>query len=254
MNTRDQNEATEANLNQDDVENNIKPESEKSSMHTETRYYAPIEYNNINTHIDVTVSDKNQANLNPNNSNQNNNINIENNVIITTTTTTTTSTVEQDVKLAPSLTLTPEQASKNVKKILSIYGLEEDFDNIPDEVAQCAICWRELHGTGDIVEVLPCHSSHSFHRRCLQSWFEKRATCPMCSKQFPEYAAYVSSLNNSQQQQQAVDQPARQENESDLSGFFIGFCCCPFILVSLPFIAVFYATRLTIRCCRRRNQ
>jgi len=253
MNTHNQNEATEANLNENDIENNINPESEKSSIHTETTYFAPIEYNHINTHIDVIVSDGNQTNLNNNYNNQNNN-NIENNNVIITSTSTTTTTVEQDTQLAPSLTLTPEQASKNVKKILSIYGLEEDFDNIPDEVAQCAICWRELHGTGDIVEVLPCHPTHSFHRRCLQSWFEKRATCPMCSKQFPEYAAYVSSLNNSQQPQQQADQPARPENESDLSGFFIGFCCCPFILVSLPFIAVFYATRLTIRCCRRRNQ
>jgi len=244
MNDQYQNEAIEANLDENDIENNIKTESEKSSTNPEKTHFATIEFDSINTHPGVIVSSENQDHDDTKNENNNNN-NI----------TTTTTTVEADTKLVPSLTLTPEQASKNVKKILSIYGLsEDDFDNIPDEVAQCAICWRELHGTGDIVEILPCHTTHSFHRRCLQSWFEKRATCPMCSKQYPEYVTYVANMNNQQQQQQAPEQQVRPESESDLTGFFIGFCCCPFVLVSLPFIAVFYATKLTVRCCRRRNQ
>ena len=42
----------------------------------------------------------------------------------------------------------------------------------PDE---CAICMESLPNLQ-----LPCHSSHIFHKTCIDHWMEKNASCPLC--------------------------------------------------------------------------
>ncbi|KNZ56228.1 hypothetical protein VP01_2462g1, partial [Puccinia sorghi] len=47
----------------------------------------------------------------------------------------------------------------------------------------CTICF-EFYLASDIVVVLPCHTTHYFHRACIQTWFaslnNQVPTCPTC--------------------------------------------------------------------------
>ena len=46
---------------------------------------------------------------------------------------------------------------------------------LPYPVKQCAICYE----TDNIVRTtLPCN--HSFHIHCINEWFKKSPTCPLC--------------------------------------------------------------------------
>lgn len=47
----------------------------------------------------------------------------------------------------------------------------------------CAICLSDLI-EGDLVSTLPCNMKHSFHTFCLENWFEKNSSCPICRSNF----------------------------------------------------------------------
>ena len=42
---------------------------------------------------------------------------------------------------------------------------------------ECSICLDEFHD-GEMLNVLLC--SHEFHENCLEVWFSKSRSCPMC--------------------------------------------------------------------------
>lgn len=44
-----------------------------------------------------------------------------------------------------------------------------------DEFPECSICLKAIRRTKD---TLDC--SHSFHRRCIDKWFERSNACPIC--------------------------------------------------------------------------
>ena len=49
-----------------------------------------------------------------------------------------------------------------------------------DPDADCAICLATLKNS-DKVKLLPCHSGHVYHSRCLRKWFETgNSICPTC--------------------------------------------------------------------------
>ena len=43
---------------------------------------------------------------------------------------------------------------------------------------KCVICLEEFV-VGDIIIFFPC--LHSFHKKCIYNWFEKKETCPLCN-------------------------------------------------------------------------
>ena len=47
-----------------------------------------------------------------------------------------------------------------------------------EEVEECPVC--QMEGTD---EITAC--GHRFHRRCLDQWFERRPTCPICRRMYP---------------------------------------------------------------------
>jgi hypothetical protein len=63
---------------------------------------------------------------------------------------------------------------------------------------QCSICLNNIT-TGQDVTSLPC--DHMFHSQCIQRWFRRNATCPVCRAEQPrtnteQTAARRFRLNN----------------------------------------------------------
>ena len=48
----------------------------------------------------------------------------------------------------------------------------------------CPICIKQFN-MGEVVNVLPC--KHLFHKACLDPWWEKQYTCPLCRLDIPKY-------------------------------------------------------------------
>jgi E3 ubiquitin-protein ligase DOA10 len=46
---------------------------------------------------------------------------------------------------------------------------------------QCAICLGEYTEESEVTP-LPCDYRHYFHTQCIESWFERNNTCPLCKK------------------------------------------------------------------------
>ena len=66
-------------------------------------------------------------------------------------------------------------------KILDKYNLIErkfgdrEFD---ENNKKCVICLED-YCVGDIIIFFPC--LHSFHKKCICNWFQKKETCPLCN-------------------------------------------------------------------------
>ena len=66
-------------------------------------------------------------------------------------------------------------------KILDKYNLIErkfgdsEFD---ENNKKCVICLED-YCDGDIIIFFPC--LHSFHKKCIYNWFQKKETCPLCN-------------------------------------------------------------------------
>ena len=43
----------------------------------------------------------------------------------------------------------------------------------------CAICTDDFV-PNDLVRVLPCNSTHIFHKDCIDPWLRKSGKCPLC--------------------------------------------------------------------------
>lgn len=46
----------------------------------------------------------------------------------------------------------------------------------------CAVCLVEFEAKEN-VQHLSCHASHMFHANCIQSWWQRSRTCPLCKMQ-----------------------------------------------------------------------
>ncbi|KAA1092525.1 hypothetical protein PGT21_006127 [Puccinia graminis f. sp. tritici] len=52
-------------------------------------------------------------------------------------------------------------------------------DNPDNDACKCSICLA-YYVPGDLNVILPCHSSHQFHRNCIENWFLDHLSCPFC--------------------------------------------------------------------------
>lgn len=52
-------------------------------------------------------------------------------------------------------------------------------------VGDCSICFEEMKFGDDIISLNCCETTtHTFHEKCIFTWFEKgNTTCPICRKQ-----------------------------------------------------------------------
>ena len=63
---------------------------------------------------------------------------------------------------------------------------EEQINNIPKvewtsemDTTLCSICIHNYEVDEELY-ILPCNKNHLFHKHCLNCWFERHDTCPMC--------------------------------------------------------------------------
>lgn len=56
---------------------------------------------------------------------------------------------------------------------------EDHFDENAEVSTTCAICMCDLDPT-DYIYNLKCH--HVFHLDCLERWYSRRNTCPVCKQ------------------------------------------------------------------------
>ena len=53
-------------------------------------------------------------------------------------------------------------------------------------IRECPICISEFT-EGDMLIMLPCHSKHCFHEKCIVNWISKsKAECPLCKRVISE--------------------------------------------------------------------
>lgn len=84
-------------------------------------------------------------------------------------------------RLAQSEQLSDRPVPSSVVSRLPVRGLTAlDISRMPDECRSCAICIDEFR-PGDEQMTLPCF--HSFHRQCVEEWFHRQDTCPVCKHQ-----------------------------------------------------------------------
>ncbi|POV99888.1 hypothetical protein PSHT_13343, partial [Puccinia striiformis] len=75
----------------------------------------------------------------------------------------------------------PEEKSQAMDVLLQLLvnvdGSELGSDN--SAIDACSICQDEYLPADNII-VLPCHTSHHFHRRCIRTWLLLNLHCPIC--------------------------------------------------------------------------
>ena len=47
----------------------------------------------------------------------------------------------------------------------------------------CIICFEMLDKKPELNFQLGCHSKHTFHLRCINQWFQKSSSCPLCREE-----------------------------------------------------------------------
>ena len=67
-------------------------------------------------------------------------------------------------------------AKKQLHELVACYVLHSAAE-LPSESKECAICLADFVD-GSKMARLPC--LHLFHEACCGSWFETKASCPMC--------------------------------------------------------------------------
>lgn len=50
-----------------------------------------------------------------------------------------------------------------------------------DEHAECSICLCEFK-TGEACRTMPAPCNHTFHKSCIDEWFQQSSRCPMCKR------------------------------------------------------------------------
>ena len=61
----------------------------------------------------------------------------------------------------------------------------ESLDDLP--IPSCVICMETLQNGQDHVVNLPCHNSHRFHSECIQEWWNKNKSCPICRSSIEDH-------------------------------------------------------------------
>ncbi|CAG9327912.1 unnamed protein product [Blepharisma stoltei] len=57
-------------------------------------------------------------------------------------------------------------------------SMNDDFKNqYKNDV--CSVCTFEFQ-EGDVIKVLPCYESHTFHKDCIDRWLIQKDSCPLC--------------------------------------------------------------------------
>jgi hypothetical protein len=56
---------------------------------------------------------------------------------------------------------------------------QEDEKEV-EEVEECIICFKDFSSK----EKIKLRCNHSFHKRCILNWFERRKTCPICRMEY----------------------------------------------------------------------
>lgn len=77
-----------------------------------------------------------------------------------------------------------EGGVKRLKRGLSrnsLSKLKRRESNAEDVVSanQCAICLASFQ-EGESLLLLPCHERHVYHCECIETWFKKNRSCPLC--------------------------------------------------------------------------
>jgi len=79
---------------------------------------------------------------------------------------------------------------KTMEIIVQHYSLLDGDDdnqrNCPHNPPSCVICMEKLHNGQEHVG-LPCHPSHCFHSECIQKWWNKNKSCPLCRSSTEEH-------------------------------------------------------------------
>ena len=57
------------------------------------------------------------------------------------------------------------------------YNSKLDIYNTINEKSTCNICLLDIN-YNDIIRTLNCE--HFYHAKCIDKWFEKKSSCPMC--------------------------------------------------------------------------
>ena len=57
-----------------------------------------------------------------------------------------------------------------------------NFDDFDDH-AECTICLEDFTDE-DRVTPLPCDERHYFHSHCIEDWFRRNDSCPLCKQTF----------------------------------------------------------------------
>lgn len=68
---------------------------------------------------------------------------------------------------------------RDIKDALPVYTLPDTavFSSKLEQDMLCSICLVEYEKNEELV-LLPCR--HSFHHLCVETWFQKHTTCPLC--------------------------------------------------------------------------
>ncbi|KAI7940745.1 hypothetical protein MJO28_013030 [Puccinia striiformis f. sp. tritici] len=71
----------------------------------------------------------------------------------------------------------------NLVLLNPIRSQSEIDPSLPDD---CPICQEQFsERLGAAVVQLPCHSSHTYHRDCIQEWLQENSNCPLCRFELP---------------------------------------------------------------------
>jgi hypothetical protein len=69
-----------------------------------------------------------------------------------------------------------DYATEEIKEIMEPFIKKVDEKNLVDEDPSCSICYEEEPEKS--MRILDCE--HSFHKVCIEQWFVKSKTCPIC--------------------------------------------------------------------------
>ncbi len=108
---------------------------------------------------------------------------------------------------------------------------DDNISDISDISNNCSICMSSLKNPNKI-ETLKCN--HIFHKNCINEWFKKQNTCPMCRSVIiqpqPLKQLNVISLPPLISPQIIINNPNNLRNTN--SHNFINFKCCKNIRIS----------------------
>ncbi|XP_031278256.1 RING-H2 finger protein ATL17-like [Pistacia vera] len=95
--------------------------------------------------------------------------------------------------------------------ILSYSSTKDDGNVITFRVDQteCVICLGELQD-GDMVRLLP-NCRHSFHVSCIDNWFQRHSSCPLCRSLMVEPCSNDVALSLSDERNEVVSQNLSDE-------------------------------------------